>query len=258
LESRNGRAAKKEYRKISRFSRNLIIVAIVCLFISIACWESYYLFFNTTYFDISKIEISGNTIVDSEKIKTESGLMVNKNTFSINMNDVKKKILKLPRIEDVEILRIGLGTIKINVKERKPLALILINGIFYEIDNKNIIFTSHDSNIRIDLPLITGIDLKNFTMGVKINDRRILKVTRWLAPLSDGYLTRISEIHFDGPVMTLKLTTGEIVLPGDKDNYMRLYNLLLATLEKFQYQNVSISIIDMRFNNEIVVKPEKI
>ena len=258
MESRSFKPSRKDYRKLSRFSRNFFIVLIVLFFLSIVVWETWYLFFRTTYFDISKIEIYGNNFVSSEKIKSKSELIVNTNIFNVNGNVVEKKIEALPQIESAKLERIGLSTIRITVKERKPLALILIAGIFYEIDKKNTLFAMHDSNIRIDLPIITGIDLKSIKLGKRIYDRRIIKVTRWLSPISTEYLTRISEIHFEGDIMTFRLTTGEKVLVGDVNTFKKLYNLLIATLEKFKNQNLPIDYIDMRFNNEIVVKPEEI
>ncbi len=105
---------------------------------------------------------------------------------------------------------------------------------------------------------MTGIPLPTVEMGRRVTDLRVIEAVRWVTNLSPEHFTRISEIHFEGPILSLVLVSGERVLPGDAANFRRLYNLLLAALEKFRHQNIAIRHLDMRFNDEIVVMPASI
>lgn len=246
-------------KKLWRFSRNLAMAVTLAVFVALAAWQSWFLIFRTSYFRIARIEVEGARTLDPDLLRSASGLSLDRNVFTVDLADAERRLLEIPRVDFASVEKVGgLDRIRIVVRERVPVALILANGVFYEIDDESTIFAVRDSGIRVDLPIVTGIDLPAVQMGRRLTDLRVVEAVRFVATLPPEHFTRVSEIHFEGPILSLVLVTGEKVYPGDAANFRRLYHLLLATLEKFRHQNVAIRHLDMRFNDEIVVMPANI
>lgn len=258
MDSSVPRSLRRSFRKMNRFSRNLFLLFVVTLFLAIAAWESYYIFFHTGYFFLSRIEISGNNRLDADEIRRISGLVLKQSVFGVDLDSARSRLREIPLVDRVQIHRDGLDTVRIQIRERVPVALVLLRGIFYEIDRGAVLIAPLPAAVRVDLPLITGIELAEFRPGQRLEDRRVQEAVRWLTALGPEYLVRVSEIHFEQSVMSLRLVSGETVLPGTAENFRELYDLMLASLEKFRRQNMRLAYLDMRFNREIVVRPENL
>ena len=75
-------------------------------------------------FNIKKIEIENNQILDGSVIKKDLIFLYQKNIFSINEKEIKERIKKNNFIESFEIKKIYPGSIKIKIFEKKPIAIL--------------------------------------------------------------------------------------------------------------------------------------
>ena len=75
-------------------------------------------------FNIKKIEIENNQILDGSVIKKDLIFLYQKNIFSINEKEIKEKIEKNNFIESFEIKKIYPSSIKIKIFEKKPIAIL--------------------------------------------------------------------------------------------------------------------------------------
>jgi cell division septal protein FtsQ len=254
-QARQSRRENRGNTKLNRVAKNILMSLALLLLLSLTIWETRYLFSVTRYFSISRIEITGTKRILPEKIRQLSGLILDESVFNIDYDKIRGRILSHPLVEGVEIKQNGLETIIIEIRERVAIALLLHQGIFYEIDHRSVPISKQDKSIRIDLPIITGITLDSLSIGEKIKMNQLNEAIQWVSSLPSGYFARISEIHYNESIMTLRLNSQETIYPGNSDNFRKMYNLLLATLQTFHQRNVAIDYIDMRFNNEIIVGP---
>ena len=75
-------------------------------------------------FNIKKIEIENNQILDGSVIKKDLIFLYQKNIFSINEKEIKENIQKNNFIESFEIKKIYPSSIKIKIFEKKPIAIL--------------------------------------------------------------------------------------------------------------------------------------
>ena len=135
---------RKSILRNSFFWIGILIVSLVILLV-------YFLFFHS-FFEIKNIEISGNNKVKTEQI---SNLIEKKNIFLFNKKEARGKILNnFPEIVEVIIKRNLPATIKIEIEERKPVALICQNDCFF-IDKKGIIFEKTENNEILKIKNLT-------------------------------------------------------------------------------------------------------
>jgi len=131
----------------------LIIITLVC----------YFLFFHS-FFQIANIEISGNEKLKTEQI--ESLIEKNQNIFLFNIDKNKKKILEnFPEITELLLEKNFPRSIKIQVEERKPVAVFCQNEDYFFIDKKGIVYEKTESD--------TMLKVRNLTLNkeLKIGDR---------------------------------------------------------------------------------------
>ena len=75
-------------------------------------------------FNIKKIEIINNQILDTSEIKKDLIFLYQKNIFSINEKEINERIEKNNFIESFEIKKIYPSSIKIKIFEKKPIAIL--------------------------------------------------------------------------------------------------------------------------------------
>lgn len=244
------------FKKLLRFSRNIFVVILTAFLFLLAVWEFKYLIFETSYFELKKISIEGNYTIEKEKILALSGFKLSENFLKLNYRAAESRLLALPKIKDVEIVTEGIGEVLIRISERESVLLVLHERKFYELDAEGYILSASSRNVRVDLPILTGVAMPVTSIGESVRaEIKIKSVINWVVNLAPSFLTNISEICLNGNEIVLITNNGIKIYPGNAVNFKNNFDLLTIVLERFQKDGMKISYVDMRFNNEVVVKP---
>lgn len=189
---------KKRRRKVFRTIKILMIIFVLIGGIAF--------FLLSPIFNITEINVSGNSKISSEEIISLSGIQKNENTFKINKKTVKDKIRENPYIDTISIKRTLPDSITIYVTERvatyrinKANTYMLINNQGYMLE-----ITDEENN----LPIITGLQ----TTDEEIQEGNRLRVED-LEKLED--VLKISESAKTNELYSL-ITEIDI---SEKDNY---------------------------------------
>ncbi len=102
--------------------KKIFIGLILFIFLSTYKLKNDYNIFKV--FNIEKIEISNNTILDSDTIQKDLNFLYQKNIFSLNEKEIKENIEKNIFIESFEMKKIYPNSIKIKIFEKKPIAIL--------------------------------------------------------------------------------------------------------------------------------------
>ena len=244
------------FKKLLRFSRNIFAVILTAFLFLLAAWEFKYLIFETSYFELKKISIEGNYTIEKEKILALSGFKLSENFLKLNYRAAENRLRALPKIKDVEIVTEGIGEVLIRISERESVLLVLHERKFYELDAEGYILSASNRNVRVDLPILTGVAMPVTGIGESVRaEIKIKSVINWVVNLAPSFLTNISEICLNGNEIVLITNNGIKIYPGNAVNFKNNFDLLTIVLERFQKDGMKISYVDMRFNNEVVVKP---
>ncbi|EKD68297.1 MAG: hypothetical protein ACD_47C00723G0002 [uncultured bacterium] len=244
------------FKKLLRFSRNIFAVVLTAFLFLLAVWEFKYLIFETSYFELKKISIEGNYTIEKEKILALSGFKLSENFLKLNYRAAESRLRAMPKIKEVEIVTEGVGEVLIRISERESVLLVLHERKFYELDAEGYILSASNKNVRVDLPILTGVAMPVTNIGESVQaEIKIKSVINWVVNLAPSFLTNISEICLNGNEIVLITNNGIKIYPGNAVNFKNNFDLLTIVLERFQKDGMKISYVDMRFNNEVVVKP---
>lgn len=146
-------------RKIRRRKIFLTVLSIV-----IVGYLTLMFMFNSSWFSINDIKVTGNKKVLSNKIALFSSIQKGENIFKVSTKDAEKSIIELPYIKDVEVNRKLPKQIIINVSEREEKIKIKDRSSFIILDEEGYILDKRE-NVDINLSEIIGLNIQNKTVG---------------------------------------------------------------------------------------------
>ncbi len=150
-------------------------------------------------FATSSIEITGATQLSKAEIGRIAGLAVGKNVFLVSAEQATDKLRAEPWIEDASVQRRLPGTYRIQVKERRALAL-LAAGDLWLIGEDGSAFKQLGPGDPGDLPLITGIELASIEHDRHAAAGILLQAVGLLREYAESGLAKrepLSEVHVE-------------------------------------------------------------
>ncbi len=170
-------------------------------------------------FAIREIIIEGNDQLGDIDVRRAGRLQIGANIFEISNEDARNYLLQHPWIEEASVVRKLPGSIRIEIVEREPVALVALDQL-YLVSREGAVFKRLGVDDPVDLPVITGIASEQFYDDF---DYRTAILLRSMALLQDykgaGLAERepVSEIHFEG-------ANGIELFVGDDGMNVRLGN----------------------------------
>ena len=146
-------------------------------------------FSQNEYFNVKRIEIHTDGMVDTQRIRSWARVQEGENLFSLDLHRVKRDLQIVPIINEVAVERLLPHTLRLRVKERKPLAGIILykqdqrgklNRIVYWVGDDGILIPP-DSEANAGFktpakwpPLITGLNQADLMPGRPIQSHQLI------------------------------------------------------------------------------------
>ena len=227
--------------------RNIIIL--ILIFIAIMVFA-----FITPVFNITEIEIKGNSKVSTETIESLSGLHIGENLFRNSKKQIINNIKEDTYIKDVNIKRKMPETIEISVTERTvEYQINVINGYIY-IDNQGYILEKASKKAKV--PLLEGYKTsQDSLLNVKrLSEEDLGKLTSTLKIIEamksiekQNLITSINIENEDEYILYLEKEKKYIYL-GDASNLSNKMLYIQTILEK-EKKNTGIIFINGDLND---------
>lgn len=145
---------------------------------------------------IKTINVSGADRVGRDEVVELSGLREGQNILSFRAGRVMESIKANPWVESVEVRRRYLTAVDIEVKERVPAVLVVLDGV-YVADASGAIFKKFSHEDDVDLPVVTGLSAEAPGNGVAPEELALRELLRVLGRRGGFNMAEVSEIHFD-------------------------------------------------------------
>ncbi len=225
---------RMEVQKRKRVFKRM--VGLFLLFVLCAVIASF-----TPYFNIKKVNVTGNSRVSVQEIETASGITEGSNIFRVKLSSVRKKLEKISYVHSVRVKREFPNQISIEIEESQPVAAASYMGNYILIDMYGKTLEQETPQNLENLPEIVnliGLEIKNFELGEKIivkNERNLQIVLESLTELvHNSLIGNTNEIDLsqdDGVVFRMndrKLS----VLMGDATDLPYRVKFLKEILDK--------------------------
>ncbi len=142
----------------------LVALALAIMALSTMLVYAYQVVTGSQYLALRKIQVSGNRHLSREEIIRAAGLKTGANLLSVNLVLIRKQLLANPWIAAAQVSRLVPDTLRITVREHRPLAVAEL-GTRYLLDRQGKIFKRWQPGDPEHLPVITGLDLTDIGVG---------------------------------------------------------------------------------------------
>jgi cell division septal protein FtsQ len=246
-------------RKRRGNSRFIIFFILILMVLSGLSWVTYRGLGKADWLRIRNIAVAGNQNVSMSTIQELLENFVGENLVQVSSREVKKQLYKIKRIERVKVIRQYPATLKVRVYEKQGfLYLKSLEGDLFPIDEKGRIMEYAIFPADEDLPIVhTRFQSNQLHTGSIVREefvKNAINLQKKIASARPDFLKYISEYYQEGDltyIVDAKYGTRILLGERDIDNQLRRYT--------FVQENGDINrkdIVDLRFSNQVVVRPE--
>lgn len=177
---------KRRRRNFGRFFRGLIFLVVSAAVIGF--------FVYVPFFTLSEIKLIGAKYLTQEDIMKIGNIYMGEQLFRLETDVVQSRLSKDLRIEEVSVRRRLPHTLEIKITEREPLAIIKCDYGYLDLDHNGTILDSYKAIKTMQIPMITGAEVRDMYIGDEIENEHVKKILEFLQLLNEETLNQLSEI----------------------------------------------------------------
>jgi len=235
------------------------LAILVLLVYSSVTWCNY-----TELFNLTDIEITGNSILADETITQIAAIQTDTSINNLDLSAIQARLEQNPYIRAAAVSRDFPHKLVIRINERIPICYLSHKELFL-IDAEGILLPPTQTTVVPNLPVISGFenDSLPYQPGVNITNPEILTIVKNIHSTllnSPDLFSSISEIHaWNGKNYILyTIKNGTPIFLGNRDladqfNILANFqNRLKGKRELCDYQY-----LDLRWEKQVVVKERR-
>lgn len=205
------------------------------------------------------VRVEGLNRLEENAILEASGVDMGGNLFAINEADTAAAVERLPYVRSCSVERIFPETLVLRIRERAPVATLMVNSHAYEIDREGVVLREYAALEVPSPPYITNApEMARVSPGDQLQHAAVHEALRvWTAFADTGMRTdvRVTELaafHPDEIVMFAEEIPCEVRWGrGDYEVQAARLNVLWEELgRRFEFREY----VDLRFGADIVCR----
>ena len=253
LSSRKRRNIK---RKFILFLKIIAILVLLGAFV-----YSFNYLYNSKYFKIKTVTVTGNSHYSSDQIKKVAEVAIGANIFEINKKNIEDKLAsELIWVKSISLKKIFPDKIEISITERKPYLRLVYGGKYFILDEEAVVLDeiSDDEISFYKDYLLVKNGIKFYPKpGEKIAKKSILSAADIYRALDIELKKIIKEAYISNStssdIILLTVDDKQIIF-GTSDKIIDKNAILRQILIQIYENEVSYSVIDLRNIENPIIK----
>lgn len=208
-------------------------------------------------FAVADVAVRGTSRLAAAEIIAASGIRRGANLWRLDARAAAAGVESLAAVRRAEVVRTFPNRVTIVVEERRPFTLVHA-GRLHWIDEEGVRVASEARAVSVSLPVISGLTDEEIAAASRAPSERVLtgvRLIRTLLRAGSPLVSQISEVDVgrsDGPV--LYTVDGIEVRIGAEEWDSRIPRLV-GVLAQVASSGQPVSAIDLRFRDQVVLKP---
>lgn len=211
-------------------ARHTVLVALVVL--TVLAGGGTWAVYGSPWFRADRVAVTGAGALTPQQIQRAAAVPLGGPLVSVDTGAVRKRLLAaLPRLRDAHVQRSWPHTIRVEVIERTPSAILKHGGKFTEVDKEGVRFATVDQQPSgVPLVQLTPDQTASFRhFGTKRLLQAAITVAGGLPDSLSGKATAIRVRSYDS--ITVELTGGRDVMWGSQEDGGRKAAVLTALMK---------------------------
>ncbi|MBR6014251.1 MAG: FtsQ-type POTRA domain-containing protein [Selenomonadaceae bacterium] len=177
---------KRVHRSGRRIFKGIIFLIITCAILGA--------FVYVPFFTLTNINLNGANYITTEDVIKIGNIYIGEPLFELETDTIATRLSSDLRIEEVTVRRKLPGTLEVTIKERKPVATIICDYGYLDLDKSGTILDSYKTLKVMQIPMITGATVHDKYIGDTVEDKMVKEVLIFLQKINADALNKISEI----------------------------------------------------------------
>ena len=208
-----------------------------------------------------QIEISGLRNVTRTQAMEIMGGDIGRNIFFVPLSDRKKQLEQIPWIESATVMRLLPNTLRVDLRERTPVAFVRIgskvalvdaNGVLLEMPPKS-------AGVKYSFPVIVGAG-DSEPLSVRAARMKIFNSLMQSFDSEGAQRSHdVSEVDLADPEdvkVTIDDPQGAVLIHLGSADFLNRYKIYLAHAADWRQQFTKLESVDLRFEGQVIVNPD--
>ena len=150
-------------------------------------------------FTFQQLVVHGNVHLDENELCEIARIHYGQRLFELKTDEMTTNLLRDLRIESAVVRRQLPHKIEMDIVELIPVATVACDYGYLDFDRQGKVIASYRSLKGADIPIITGVKLRDLYIGDDNNDPQVAQVISFLARIDPADIGEISEVSIKKP-----------------------------------------------------------
>jgi len=220
-----------------------------------------------------QIEIAGAENVTRAQVMEVMGSDIGRNIFFVPLEERRAQLEQIPWVESASVMRFAPNLLKVDLRERTPVAFVRVGSHVALIDDTGHIMeipahksarSSAQSKDQYSFPVISGTRDSEPLSTRAARMKTYNQLVRELDSEGGHYSSELSEVDLSDPEDAKVLVndpSGDVLLhlgssSSGSGNYLDRFKLYHAHVAEWRQQFEKLDSVDLRYERQIVVNPD--
>lgn len=150
-------------------------------------------------FTFQQLVVHGNVHLDEDELCEIARIHYGQRLFELKTDEMTTNLLRDLRIESAVVRRQLPHKIEMDIVERISVATVACDYGYLDFDRQGKVIASYRSLKGADIPIITGVKLRDLYIGDDNNDPQVAQAISFLARIDPADIGEISEVSLRNP-----------------------------------------------------------
>jgi cell division protein FtsQ len=206
------------------------------------------------------LEVAGVENVTHSQVLQVFGADIGRNIFFVPLDQRRRQLQELPWVESATVMRLLPNRIRIQIKERTPVAFVRIGSKVSLIDAQGVVLEmpakgAHDWSF----PVITGMQESEPLSTRAARMKTFMRLVNDLDSTGARYSQALSEVDLSDPddvKATVADSSGAVLVHLGNEQFLERYKIYLAHVQEWRQQFSHLDSVDLRYDRQVVVNPD--
>lgn len=205
------------------------------------------------------VEITGAQHVSRAQILQIMAPDISKNVFFIPLAERKHQIEELPWVESAAVMRLLPNRVKIDVRERTPVAFAQVGSRIELVDRNGVLMATPESQADYSFPVIQGMG-DNDPLSMRSAQMKIYNsLMKDLDANGANYSKDLNEVDLSDPEdvkVTVADAQGAVIIHLGSANFLERYKIYVAHVQEWRQQYPKLNSVDLRYERQVILNPD--
>jgi cell division protein FtsQ len=207
------------------------------------------------------LEIAGTSNVFRSQVMEILGGDIGRNIFFVPLAERKKQLEEIPWVESATVMRLLPNRLKVVIRERTPVAFVLIRSRISLIDAHGVVMEMSPAHQKkYSFPVIVGMGEAE---PLSTRAARMKLYTQLVNELDSGggrYSQDLSDVDLSDPEdvkVTAADPNGQVLVHLGSSNFLDRYKIYVNHVQEWRQQFAKLESVDLRYDRQVIVNPDE-